>query len=127
MNAGMLVRVGEEMRQARTDFDLANLQNTACTPVGCVELLDQMGVELSGKNVVVLGRSNIVGLPVALLLMHRNATVTVCHSRTEDLAGVCRGADVLVAAIGRGEMVKGDWIKPGAVVIDVGVNFGSVG
>ena len=123
MNAGMLVRVGEELRQAKQDFDLANLQNTACTPVGCVELLDQMGVELSGKNVVVLGRSNIVGLPVALLLMHRNATVTVCHSRTENLPDVCRGADVLVAAIGWGEFVKGDWVKPGAVVIDVGVNF----
>jgi methylenetetrahydrofolate dehydrogenase (NADP+)/methenyltetrahydrofolate cyclohydrolase len=71
---------------------------------------------------VVLGRSNIVGMPVALLLVRANATVTICHSRSKDLAGICRKADVLVAAVGRAEMVRGDWIKPGAVVIDVGVN-----
>jgi 5,10-methylene-tetrahydrofolate dehydrogenase/methenyl tetrahydrofolate cyclohydrolase len=93
-----------------------------CTPKGCIELLDRIGVEIEGKNAVVLGRSNIVGLPVAMLLLHRNATVTICHSRTRDLPGVVRQADILVAAVGRAEMVKGDWIKPGAVVIDVGVN-----
>jgi 5,10-methylene-tetrahydrofolate dehydrogenase/methenyl tetrahydrofolate cyclohydrolase len=93
-----------------------------CTPKGCIELLDRIGVGIEGKNAVVLGRSNIVGLPVAMLLLHRNATLTVCHSRTKDLPAVVRGADILIAAVGRAEMVKGDWIKPGAVVIDVGVN-----
>lgn len=93
-----------------------------CTPKGCIELLDRTGVEIEGKRAVVLGRSNIVGLPVAMLLLHRNATMTVCHSRTKDLPGVVREADILIAAVGRAEMVRGDWIKPGAVIIDVGVN-----
>jgi 5,10-methylene-tetrahydrofolate dehydrogenase/methenyl tetrahydrofolate cyclohydrolase len=93
-----------------------------CTPKGCIELLDRSGFEIEGKQAVVLGRSNIVGLPVAMLLLHRNATLTVCHSRTRDLPEVVRGADILIAAVGRAEMVRGDWIKPGAVVIDVGVN-----
>ena len=93
-----------------------------CTPKGCIELLDRTGVEIEGKRAVVLGRSNIVGLPVAMLLLHRNATLTICHSRTKDLPGVVREADILIAAVGRAEMVKGDWVKPGAVVIDVGVN-----
>jgi len=93
-----------------------------CTPAGCLVLLDRMNVPLEGANAVVLGRSNIVGMPVALLLVKRNATVTICHSRTKDLPGVVRQADVLIAAVGRPEMVKGDWVKPGAVVIDVGTN-----
>jgi 5,10-methylene-tetrahydrofolate dehydrogenase/methenyl tetrahydrofolate cyclohydrolase len=93
-----------------------------CTPKGCIELLDRTGVEIEGKRAVVLGRSNIVGLPVAMLLLHRNATVSICHSRTKDLPGVVREADILVAAVGRAEMVRGDWVKPGAVVIDVGMN-----
>ncbi len=93
-----------------------------CTPRGCIELLDRTGVEIEGKQAVVLGRSNIVGLPVAMLLLHRNATLTICHSRTKDLPGVVRKADILIAAVGRPEMVKGDWVKPGAVVIDVGTN-----
>jgi 5,10-methylene-tetrahydrofolate dehydrogenase/methenyl tetrahydrofolate cyclohydrolase len=93
-----------------------------CTPKGCIELLDRTGVEIEGKRAVVLGRSNIVGLPVAMLLLHRNATVTICHSRTQDLPAVVREAEILIAAVGRAEMVKGDWIQPGAVVIDVGVN-----
>ena len=93
-----------------------------CTPKGCIELLDRTGVKIEGKRAVVLGRSNIVGLPVAMLLLHRNATLTVCHSRTKDLPGVVREADILIAAVGRPEMVKGDWVKPGAVVIDVGMN-----
>ena len=93
-----------------------------CTPKGCIELLDRTGVKIEGKQAVVLGRSNIVGLPAAMLLLHRNATLTVCHSRTQNLPDVVRQADILVAAVGRAEMVKGDWIKPGAVVIDVGVN-----
>jgi 5,10-methylene-tetrahydrofolate dehydrogenase/methenyl tetrahydrofolate cyclohydrolase len=93
-----------------------------CTPAGVMVMLEQVGVKLDGTNAVVLGRSNIVGMPVALLLVRANATVTICHSRTHDLAGVVRRADVLVAAVGRAEMVRGDWIKPGAVVIDVGVN-----
>jgi len=93
-----------------------------CTPRGCIELLDRTNVEIDGKKAVVLGRSNIVGLPVAMLLLHRNATLTICHSRTKDLPSVVREADILVAAVGRPEMVRGDWVKPGAVVIDVGTN-----
>jgi methylenetetrahydrofolate dehydrogenase (NADP+)/methenyltetrahydrofolate cyclohydrolase len=93
-----------------------------CTPSGCIYLLDQAGVKIEGANAVVLGRSNIVGMPVALLLVGRNATVTICHSRTRDLPAVVRQADILIAAIGKLEMVRGDWIKPGAAVIDVGIN-----
>jgi len=93
-----------------------------CTPYGCIYLLEQCGVKIEGANAVVLGRSNIVGLPVALLLINCNATVTVCHSRTRNLPDVVRQADILIAAIGRTEMVRGDWIKPGADVIDVGIN-----
>jgi methylenetetrahydrofolate dehydrogenase (NADP+) / methenyltetrahydrofolate cyclohydrolase len=93
-----------------------------CTPYGCIYLLEKVGVKLDGANAVVLGRSNIVGMPAALLLVRENATVTICHSRTKDLPGVVRRADVLIAAVGRPEMVRGDWIKPGAVVIDVGIN-----
>jgi methylenetetrahydrofolate dehydrogenase (NADP+) / methenyltetrahydrofolate cyclohydrolase len=93
-----------------------------CTPYGCIYLLEQAGVKIEGANAVVLGRSNIVGMPVALLLIGKNATVTVCHSRTRDLPDVVRQADILIAAIGKMEMVRGDWIKPGAVIIDVGIN-----
>jgi methylenetetrahydrofolate dehydrogenase (NADP+)/methenyltetrahydrofolate cyclohydrolase len=92
------------------------------TPAGGMELMRRYGVTFSGKNAVVLGRSPIVGKPMALLLMRENATVTVCHSRTKDLPAVCRGADILCIAVGRAGMVKGDWIQPGAVVIDFGVN-----
>ena len=94
----------------------------ACTPKGVMALLDHAGVELEGAGAVVVGRSDIVGKPVALLLLHRSATVTVCHSRTRDLAAVTRAADVLIAAVGRPEMITGDMVKPGATVIDVGVN-----
>ncbi len=93
-----------------------------CTPHGILELLDRTGVQLEGARAVVVGRSNIVGLPVALLLMHRNATVTICHSRSRPLGEFTRQADILVAAIGRAEMITADMVKPGAVVIDVGVN-----
>jgi 5,10-methylene-tetrahydrofolate dehydrogenase/methenyl tetrahydrofolate cyclohydrolase len=93
-----------------------------CTPDGVMYLIEQTGVPFKGANAVVLGRSNIVGMPAALLLVKRDATVTICHSRSKDLPGICRQADILVAAVGRAEMVRGDWIKPGAVVIDVGTN-----
>lgn len=93
-----------------------------CTPYGIMELLAQEGVNLKGKQAVVVGRSNIVGKPVAMLLLREHATVTICHSRTRDLAAVTRTADVLVVAVGRPEFITGDMIKPGAVVIDVGVN-----
>jgi methylenetetrahydrofolate dehydrogenase (NADP+)/methenyltetrahydrofolate cyclohydrolase len=83
---------------------------------------DQLGKDLSGLNAVIIGRSNIVGKPIASLLLSANASVTICHSRTKDLPQVARNADILVAAVGRPQMVKGDWIKPGAVVIDVGIN-----
>ncbi len=110
LNIGALAMKGRE-----PDF-------VPCTPCGVIELIDRSGTTIEGANAVVVGRSNIVGMPVALLLIGRNATVTVCHSRTQDLPGVCRGADILVAAIGRARFVKGDWIKPGATVIDVGTN-----
>ena len=93
-----------------------------CTPMGCVLLAKSVHESLAGLAAVVIGRSNIVGKPVAQLLLAENATVTVAHSKTNDLPAVCRGADLLVAAIGRAEMVRGDWIKPGATVIDVGIN-----
>ncbi len=93
-----------------------------CTPAGCIVLLKRSGAKLEGARAVVVGRSNIVGMPAALLLVKENATVTICHSRTQDLPSVCREADVLIAAIGRPQMIRGDWIKPGAYVIDVGVN-----
>ncbi len=93
-----------------------------CTPAGVIEILDRSGVELAGANAVVIGRSILVGRPMASLLVNADATVTVCHSRTRDLAQVCRRADVLIAAVGRPEMVGGDWVKPGATVIDVGMN-----
>jgi len=93
-----------------------------CTPAGVIYLLKTVLPSLEGKHAVVLGRSNIVGMPVSLLLVRENATVTICHSKTRDLPSVVREADILVAAIGRPEIVRGDWIKPGAVVIDVGIN-----
>jgi methylenetetrahydrofolate dehydrogenase (NADP+)/methenyltetrahydrofolate cyclohydrolase len=93
-----------------------------CTPVGCMLLLRASGVSLAGARAVVVGRSNIVGKPVAALLLAADATVTIAHSKTRDLPSLCREADVLVAALGRAELVCGDWIKPGAVVIDVGIN-----
>lgn len=93
-----------------------------CTPAGCIYLLEKELPTLEGANAVVLGRSNIVGMPVALLLVRANATVTICHSRSRNLPEIIRKADILIAAVGRPEMVKGDWVKPGAVVIDVGIN-----
>ncbi|MFZ1546274.1 MAG: tetrahydrofolate dehydrogenase/cyclohydrolase catalytic domain-containing protein, partial [Candidatus Nitrotoga sp.] len=93
-----------------------------CTPYGCIYLLKEAGVTIKGANAVVLGRSNIVGMPAALLLVKEDATVTVVHSRTKDIPAVLRQADIVIAAIGRAEMVRGDWLKPGAAVIDVGIN-----
>jgi methylenetetrahydrofolate dehydrogenase (NADP+) / methenyltetrahydrofolate cyclohydrolase len=93
-----------------------------CTPLGVLDLLGEAGAQLEGAEAVVVGRSNLFGKPMFQLLLAGNATVTVCHSRTRDLAAVCRRADVLIAAVGRDRMVKGDWIKPGATVIDVGIN-----
>jgi len=93
-----------------------------CTPAGVIQILKRYELPIAGQNAVVVGRSDIVGKPMALLLLQENATVTICHSRTRDLPGVCRTADILVAAIGRPAMVTADYIKPGAVVIDVGIN-----
>src|SRR5512136_1632378 len=92
------------------------------TPAGGMELMRRYGVRFAGRHAVVVGRSNIVGKPMAMLLMRENATVTVCHSRTANLPGICRQGDILCAAVGRAEMIRGDWIKPGAVVVDFGVN-----
>ncbi len=94
----------------------------ACTPLGIMELLDRSGIALDGARAVVVGRSDIVGKPIALLLLHRNATITICHSRTRDLPAVCASADLLVAAIGRPAFVTPEFVKPGATVVDVGIN-----
>ena len=94
----------------------------ACTPLGCIELLEREGITMKGKHAVVIGRSDIVGKPMAMLLLHRDATVTICHSRTVDLAAIARTADILVAAVGRPGFVTADFVKPGATVIDVGIN-----
>jgi methylenetetrahydrofolate dehydrogenase (NADP+)/methenyltetrahydrofolate cyclohydrolase len=107
-SAGRLVAGGEAL--------------VSCTPMGCLMLIKDVLGDLTGKNAVVIGRSNLVGKPVAHLLLNENCTVTIAHSRTKDLAAICRGADILVAAVGRAQMVRGDWIKPGATVIDVGIN-----
>lgn len=99
------------------DFDFL-----PCTPAGCLDLIDSTGVSIEGKRCVVIGRSNIVGKPMAMLLLHRNGTVTICHSRTQNLKEICREADILVVAIGRANFVTSDMVKPGAIVIDVGMN-----
>lgn len=93
-----------------------------CTPAGVMELLSYYNIDITGKECVVLGRSNIVGKPMSMLLLHKNGTVTVCHSRTKNLAEVCKRADILVAAVGIAKFVKADMVKEGAVVIDVGIN-----
>lgn len=93
-----------------------------CTPAGVMELIDSTGVEISGKSCVVIGRSNIVGKPMAMLLLHRSGTVTICHSKTKNLAEICKGADILVAAVGKAKFVTADMVKDGAVIIDVGMN-----
>ena len=93
-----------------------------CTPQGCIELLDRIGIDIEGKNAVVIGRSNLVGLPVAMLLLHRNATVTIVHSRTKNIEGVVKQADIVVAAVGKAHMVPKSWLKEGCAVIDVGIN-----
>lgn len=93
-----------------------------CTPAGVMELIDSTGVDISGKSCVVIGRSNIVGKPMSMLLLHRNGTVTICHSRTKNLAEICRNADILVAAVGKANFVTADMVKDGAIVIDVGMN-----
>ena len=101
---------------------IGNYAFLPCTPAGCMELIHSTGIEVSGKECVVIGRSNIVGKPMAMLLLHENGTVTICHSRTKDLAEVCRRADILVAAVGKTNFVTADMVKDGAVVIDVGIN-----
>ena len=98
-----------------------------CTPAGCIEMIKSTGQKISGKSAVVIGRSNIVGKPAAMLLLAENATVTICHSRTENLKEVCAAADILVAAVGHANFVTGDMVKPGATVIDVGINRGADG
>jgi methylenetetrahydrofolate dehydrogenase (NADP+)/methenyltetrahydrofolate cyclohydrolase len=98
-----------------------------CTPLGCIRLLDSAKVAIAGARAVVIGRSNIVGKPMAMMLLQRNATVTIAHSKTHELPAICREADIVVAAVGRLEMVRGEWIKPGAAVIDVGMNRGPDG
>lgn len=110
------INIGKLAQKGRTSSFIP------CTPAGVIELLRSTGISMEGKSAVVLGRSNIVGMPVALLLVKENATVTICHSRSYNLPDLTRGADILVACVGKAEMVRGDWVKPGAVVIDVGIN-----
>jgi len=117
VNAGRLALVAPAGRPAGVGAFFV-----PATPAGGMELMRRNGVVFNGKHAVIVGRSNIVGKPMALLLMRENATVTVCHSRTADLPGICRQADILCAAVGRAEMIRGSWIKPRAVVIDFGVN-----
>jgi methylenetetrahydrofolate dehydrogenase (NADP+)/methenyltetrahydrofolate cyclohydrolase len=118
LNTGRLAQVAPVGRPAGVEAYFV-----PATPAGGLEILKRYEVPLQGKHAVVVGRSTIVGKPMALLLLRENATVTICHSRTQDLAAVCRQADILCAAVGRAKMIKGDWIKSGAVVIDFGVNF----
>jgi len=123
VNAGHLGqgRIGvREALDLEPDEPLVGL--VPCTPAGVIEILDRSGVELEGAVSVVIGRSILVGRPMASLLVNASATVTVCHSRTRDLAAACREADVLIAAVGRPEMVRADWVKPGSTVVDVGMN-----
>ncbi len=101
---------------------IGNYAFLPCTPAGCMELIHSTGVEVSGKNCVVIGRSNIVGKPMAMLLLHENGTVTICHSKTKELAEVCSRADILIAAVGKPNFVTAEMVKSGAVVIDVGIN-----
>lgn len=101
---------------------IGNFDFLPCTPAGVMELINESGIDICGKNAVVVGRSNIVGKPQAMLLLHKNATVTICHSKTKNLKEICKTADILVAAVGRAQMITGDYIKEGAVVIDVGMN-----
>ena len=101
---------------------IGNYSFLPCTPAGCMELIHSTGIEVAGKECVVVGRSNIVGKPMAMLLLHENGTVTICHSKTKNLAEVCHRADILVAAVGRPNFVTADMVKDGAVVIDVGIN-----
>ncbi len=101
---------------------IGNFDFLPCTPAGVMELIDLTGIEVAGKECVVVGRSNIVGKPQAMLLLHRNGTVTICHSKTKNLPEVCRRADILVAAVGKPKFITADMVKPGAVVIDVGMN-----
>lgn len=101
---------------------IGNYAFLPCTPAGVIELIKSVGYDMSGKNAVVLGRSNIVGKPMAMLLLHNNATVTICHSKTENLAEICRNADIIVAAIGKPKFLTADMVKPGAMIIDVGIN-----
>lgn len=101
---------------------IGNFDFLPCTPAGVMELIAESGIDISGKNAVVVGRSNIVGKPQAMLLLHKNATVTICHSKTKNLKEICKNADILVAAVGKAQMITGDYVKEGAVVIDVGMN-----
>jgi len=124
LNCASLCSTATHMGTEKLDWSkFANIPfHVACTPQGCIELLDRVGVSIKGKRAAVIGRSNLVGLPVAMLLMHRNATVTIVHSKTVDTESVVREADIVIAAVGRAEMVKKDWLKPGCVVVDVGIN-----
>jgi len=123
LNMAQLTQTNTHQKVRGLEWSFGNLDfPVACTPQGCIELLDRCGVPIAGQRAVVIGRSNIVGIPVSLLLMQRDATVTIVHSHTPDPAAISREADIVIAAAGRAELVNADWVKPGAVVIDVGIN-----
>ena len=118
-----VARLSKTSTRAGSSFDLKYADfHIPCTPQGCIELLERYNVNITGKHAVVLGRSNIVGIPMAMLLMHKQATVTIAHSKTTNLEEVISHADIVVAAVGKAEIVKGSWLKPGSVLIDVGIN-----
>ena len=122
-NVAKLATQGTHGAKAGYWQDLSSIPfSVPCTPLGCLELLDRSGVEIKGKHAVIIGRSDLVGLPVSFLLLHRDATVTIVHSKSESIASIVSQADIVVAAVGKAGLVKGDWIKDGAVVIDVGIN-----
>jgi len=125
VNMGQLARWGELTRRHQATGPLAF--NVPCTPRGVIALLDEYKIPMRGKRAVVLGRSNIVGLPMALMLMHRDATVTVAHSRSSDVEAITREADIVIAAMGRPHAVRASWVKPGATVVDVGISVGADG
>ena len=122
-NVAKLALQGTHGNKAGYWKSLSNIPfSVPCTPLGCLELLDRSGVEIEGKNAVIIGRSNLVGLPVSFLLLHRNATVTIVHSRTKNIEEEVARGDIVIAAVGKANLVKSSWLKEGAVVIDVGIN-----
>lgn len=124
LNVASLCSTSTHIGNRKLDWvDLRSIPfHIACTPQGCIELLDRSNIEISGKRAIIIGRSNLVGMPISLLLMHRNATITIVHSKTKNIDKVVQEGDIVIAAVGKANFVKSSWLKPGCVVIDVGIN-----